>query len=127
MSGLPLAFAVASDVWARVFRPLDERLPPVTAAMRASVSRNWTLEWAEAHRMAEPNPVPLTGLPPVVQPPSRDDAPVRLRIAPVAPDEAWMQRNARRPLPLRQNGSGWMSGSTQPRRAAGLNSSVRVQ
>lgn len=137
MAGMPLLLAVVNDVWRRVLRPLDERLAPPE---QVAVNRNWTLEWVETQRTGDAEGAPITPLPPVVQPPARPDAPVRLNVAPVAPDEAWMRRatpvaaaegwmrpGARRPIPVRQNGSGWTSGSTQAFRAPGVNNVIRLQ
>lgn len=138
MAGVPLTLAVVSDLWRRVFRPLDERLAP-PKARPAQRDHTWTLEWIEARREEEAEGYPVTPMP-VVQPRPRPDAPVTLTVDPVAPDEAWMRRatpvaaadgwmrgGARRPMPIRQNGSGWTSGSTQPRRAEGVNNTARVQ
>lgn len=126
MAGVPLTLAVVSDVWARVFRPVEERVSP---PMKATASRNWKLEWAETQtQTAETEGHIITALiAQVVQPPARPDAPVTLKVSPVAPDEAWMRGGARRPIPVRQNGSGWTSGGVQPRRAAGVKSTAFVQ
>ncbi|MBY0380009.1 hypothetical protein [Phenylobacterium sp.] len=126
MAGAPLALAVVRDVWTRVFRPVEERVSP---PMKAMANRNWTLEWAESQKQTpETEGHIITALiAQVVQPIARPDAPVTLKVSPVAPDEAWMRASARRPVPVRQNGNGWMSGSTQPRRATGSKSLARVQ
>lgn len=125
MAGAPLTLAVVRDVWGRVFRPIETRAAP---AMNEQPSRNWTLEWAESQRpTAESEGHIITAqIAQVVRPLGRPAGPVRLRVSPVSPDEAWMRANARRPIPVRQNGSGPMSASTQPRRATGSKGLVRV-
>lgn len=124
MAGVPLTLAVTRDLWRRVFRPVEERI----AAPAPSAGRNWKLEWAEAQQNPDSEGHVITALiAQVVQPAARPDAPVTLKVSPVAPDEAWMRGGARRPIPVRQNGSGWTSGSTQPRRAVGVKSAAFVQ
>lgn len=143
MAGVPLTIAVASDIWARIFPPLAERVEPV---LEVSASRNWQFEWAEAERARAPQPAllaqppapepePLTAFEfftaadftPVAPSQPRHGSPVTLRIQPMPVDEAWMRRGLRRDLERRQNGSAWTSGSTQLRRASGVNSTARVQ
>jgi hypothetical protein len=126
MAGAPLTLAVVRDVWSRLVRPMEERVSP---PMKAMASRNWTLEWAESQKQTpETEGHIITALiAQVVQPIARPDAPVTLKVSPVAPDEAWMRGGSRRPIPVRQNGSGWTSGSTQPRRAVGVKSTALVQ
>ncbi|MBL8773127.1 MAG: hypothetical protein JNK30_17230 [Phenylobacterium sp.] len=52
MAAAPLAVAVAADLWARTFRPIGARTPPV------EVGRDWLAEWAETERAQAPEPEP---------------------------------------------------------------------
>ena len=125
MAGAPLTLAVVRDVWGRVFRPIEVRDSP---PMKERPSRNWTLEWTESQRQTPESEghIITAQIAQVVRQIARPDAPVKLSVSPVAPDEAWMRANARRPIPVRQNGSGLASGSTQLRGAAGSKSLAQV-
>jgi hypothetical protein len=125
MAGAPLMMAVVRDVWGRVFRPIEVRDSP---PMKERPSRNWTLEWTESQRQTPESEghIITAQIAQVVRQIARPDAPVKLSVSPVAPDEAWMRANARRPIPVRQNGSGLASGSTQLRGAAGSKSLAQV-
>lgn len=120
MAGVPLTLAVVTDIWRRVFPKVEARIPD----LEVSAARNWTQEWADAERLRTnpPRPVPITPTP--IRRPSR----VTLEVQPMPMDEAWMRGLRPMPEPVAdQNGSGWISGATQPRRASELNRAVLVQ